>query len=464
MTSDATDNAGTGQLQPIVVKGTQRETRNTTTVSGNTSMDKCLNRAAWLIFDVYDQQYGRMAAQTRPMLADARKNWSKIFDNKDDDSGYRSVLYRPNGNDSENALLCPPALVFRGSDLNEEEMSGLAISIEIDYQWDLGIFSANSENGPPKRFEFVFSPNPEVAQLNPSALSAQGFTQTSIIKNDAGHIAKRAVVSVPVPAPVPLPVSGAANWNASITVWTKDKGDWATNFRQGVGLETTQYDELAVDDARRAAQIALSEWDGRLMILGHSLGGGLASLAACVAQNENPTLKIGARTFNAAGLHSATAGRHKTSLSAATVRSFAVEDEILTTVQKRSSPIPLISHILRWAGRTMPEAITGHAFERRRPGMDDLWPVPAAEFPMLTEAERIAASCATLSDFVSRYADSIWSALPIMTARNIMKLNGECEELAKRGNRSIGLHLMPDVAHTYPDRLERYLSPAKSGQ
>lgn len=458
MATDASDTIGTTELDPVVIKANQRDTSNTTTVSGDTSMDKCLRRAAWLIFDVYDQQYNQMAIQTRPMLADVRKNWSKIFDNKKDRAGYRAVLYRPNGNDSDKATLCPPVLVFRGSDFNEQEFSGFAISIEVDYSWDLGIFSAHPEQRPPQRFEFIFSPNHEVVQMKPSDLAAAGFTPTSIVKKDSGHIALRAV------APFGIPLTGAAQWNASITVWTKDQGDWATNFRQGVGLHTDQYDLYAVEDAKRAAAIAMSEWNGRLMILGHSLGGGLASLAACVAQKENPTLKLGARTFNAAGLHTATAGRAGTSLSAATVRSFAVEDEILTTVQKRSSPIPLISHILRWAGRTMPEAITGHAFERRRPGMDDLWPVPAQEFPMLTEAERIAASCATLSDFVKRYAESIWSIIPLKTGWNLYKLKGESEGIAKRAERSVGLHLMPEVVHTYPDRFERYLPPAQPGK
>ncbi|MGV1772324.1 lipase family protein [Agrobacterium vitis] len=460
METAASNGVETTNLDPIIVKAEKRNTSATTTISGDTSMDKCLRRAAWLIFDIYDQHYSQMAIQTRPMLADVRKNWSKIFDKKDDSSGYRAVFYRPNGNDSDKATLCPPVLVFRGSDFNEKEFSGFAISIEIDYRWDLGFFSANPEQRPPQRFEFVFSPNHDVAQMKPADLSAAGFTPTSIIKKDAGHIALRAIA----PSWIPFPVTGAAQWTASITVWTKDQGDWATNFRQGVGLYTDQYDLYVVNHAKEAAQIAMSEWNGRMMILGHSLGGGLASLAACVAQRQYPALKLGVRTFNAAGLHSATAGRANTSLSAATVRSFAVEDEILTTVQKRSSPIPLISHILRWAGRTMPEAITGHAFERRRPGMDDLWPVPAQEFPMLTEAERIAASCATLSDFVKRYAESVWSILPLKTGWNLYKLKGESEGIAKRAERSVGLHLMPDVVHTYPDRFERYLPPAKPGQ
>ncbi|ACM40166.1 MULTISPECIES: phospholipase A(1) [Rhizobium/Agrobacterium group] len=460
MATDDFSSAGTAELDPAVQKADQRPSNNTTTVSGDTSMDRCLRRAAWLIFDVYDQQYSQMTIQTRPMLADVRKNWSKVFDNQNKRAGYRAVLYRPNGSDGDRATLCPPALIFRGSDLNKEELSGLAITIEIEYHWDLGLLSANPANKPPHRFEFVFAPNPDVAQLKPSELAGVGFTPTSIVKNDAGNITLRAIS----PTWIQIPVTVAAQWNASITVWTKDQGDWATNFRQGVGLRTTQYDDLTVADARKAAQIAMNEWGGRLMIIGHSLGGGLASLAACVAQKENPTLKLAARTFNAAGLHPATAARQKTSLSAATVRSFAVEDEILTTLQKRSCPIPLITHILRWAGKTMPEAITGHAFERRRPGMDDLWPVQAQEFPMLTEAERIAASCSTLSDFVKRYVETIWSALPLGTAWNLYKLKGESEGIAKRADRSVGLHLMPDVVHTYPDRFERYLPPAKPGK
>ncbi|GGA84865.1 hypothetical protein GCM10011491_10560 [Brucella endophytica] len=447
-------------LDPIVIKADRRNTRNTTTISGNTSMDKCLRKAAWLIFDVYDQEYNHMASETRPMLADVRKNWSKIFDEKNGRAGYRAVLYRPNGSDAEKATLCPPALVFRGSDFTEEEFSGFAISIELAYRWDWGIISANPDREPLEHFEYVFSPNSAVAQMKPADLARNGFTPTSIVKNDAGHISLRST-AFPIAS---LPFVVAAQWSATITVWTKNRGDWATNFRQGVGLETDQYDKYAVRDALRAAKIAMSDWNGRLMILGHSLGGGLASLAACVAQEEYPKLKLGARTFNAAGLHAATAVRAATSLSAATVMSYAVEDEILTTMQKKFSPIPLIKHILRWAGRDLPEAITGHPFERRKPGMADLWPVPAEEFPMLTEVDRIAVGCPSLSAFAQRLAEYLWSPAAIKAAWNVYKGKGESERIAQRAVRAVELHSMPSVAHTFPDRFERHLPPAKPGK
>lgn len=71
---------------------------------------------------------------------------------------------------------------------------------------------------------------------------------------------------------------------------TQTAGDWQENFRQGAGMESSYY--------RRAAQISRtieSSAPGRVSYTGHSLGGGLASVAA--SGGGAP-----ARTFNAAGL------------------------------------------------------------------------------------------------------------------------------------------------------------------
>ena len=69
--------------------------------------------------------------------------------------------------------------------------------------------------------------------------------------------------------------------------------DWVNNIAQGIGRNSSQYSD-AMDLAKAMAE---SEDMGESMVItGHSLGGGLASLASLVTG-------VHADTFNAAGLH-----------------------------------------------------------------------------------------------------------------------------------------------------------------
>ena len=79
---------------------------------------------------------------------------------------------------------------------------------------------------------------------------------------------------------------------------TEDAPDWGTNLKQGVGLETKQYN-MAMDLAQT---ILKTRSPSSVDITGHSLGGGLASAASAVT-------KVKGYTFNAAGLHPNTVGR-----------------------------------------------------------------------------------------------------------------------------------------------------------
>lgn len=71
--------------------------------------------------------------------------------------------------------------------------------------------------------------------------------------------------------------------------------DWTgANFRQGVGWDSEQYDE-----AVQLAQLASAAYGDDLAITGHSLGGGLAAVAAMAVDGA-------AVTFNASGVHDRT--------------------------------------------------------------------------------------------------------------------------------------------------------------
>ena len=75
--------------------------------------------------------------------------------------------------------------------------------------------------------------------------------------------------------------------------------DWVTNYRQAFGLYTWQYAKAAKIVAEELPKYVDSETAQTLSFTGHSLGGGLASLASFMVP-QIPTV-----TFNAAGLHEA---------------------------------------------------------------------------------------------------------------------------------------------------------------
>lgn len=125
---------------------------------------------------------------------------------------------------------------------------------------------------------------------------------------------------------------------------TDEGRDWQHNFAQGLGFRDDQYDR-AITLGRKARE---SFGDG-LIFTGHSLGGGLAAAAGMA--NDVPVV-----TFNASGVHDATLERHgfdadalKQQAEEGLIRSYRVENEILTHLQEDSIP-------LKWA---MPDA-PGH--------------------------------------------------------------------------------------------------------
>ncbi|WP_413496042.1 lipase family protein [Morganella psychrotolerans] len=108
---------------------------------------------------------------------------------------------------------------------------------------------------------------------------------------------------------------------------SNDMADMMTNIRQGQGLPSRQYSE-----AVRLATHLLSHSSYPWLIIGHSLGGGLASLCAVVLQQP-------AVIFNAAGLAENTLAREGLSLKTAQqhgallIRHYVLEHDWLTHIQ-----------------------------------------------------------------------------------------------------------------------------------
>ncbi len=143
---------------------------------------------------------------------------------------------------------------------------------------------------------------------------------------------------------------------------SNDGPDWLNNLQQGIGMDAEQYDQ-ATALARRAA-VAFGD---ELVIVGHSLGGGLASAASLATGNS-------AVTFNAAGLSDNTIedlglvpDAARETAEAGQIRRYNIEGEILTWEQEDAFGDSWI----------LPDAL-GHEVEMADPdplgGLSRLWP------------------------------------------------------------------------------------------
>ena len=117
---------------------------------------------------------------------------------------------------------------------------------------------------------------------------------------------------------------------------SNDIKDWLNNAEQGLGIPAAQYNQAVA-----LATEAKAAFGDSLAITGHSLGGGLASIASLATNSAGVT-------FNAAGLNDETIRRLipdgdpaalKQQAENGLIRRYAVDGEILTTAQEHS-PLP----------------------------------------------------------------------------------------------------------------------------
>jgi hypothetical protein len=155
----------------------------------------------------------------------------------------------------------------------------------------------------------------------PEQLKSMGLSQKTLAP---GQSQFRAAVYMKDPAvwgPNPDPAAVIAFRGA-----TPEKEDWDNNFAQGVDREAPYYKNAVLIGNKFAASGA------RIRIVGHSLGGGLAS----AAQGGSG---LDASTYNAAGLHPNTVARYSQDRAhlqaeAKKIAAFRIDGEVLTKTQE----------------------------------------------------------------------------------------------------------------------------------
>ena len=193
------------------------------------------------------------------------------------------------------------------------------------------VYLANDKNAPA---DLRDNPPPGFIKATPEQLKSMRLTQKMLTPKGSQF---RAAVYMKDPAvwgPNPDPASVIAFRGS-----TPEKEDWDNNFAQGVDREAPYY--------KRAVEIGnkLAESGVRIRIVGHSLGGGLAS----AAQGGSG---LDASTYNAAGLHPNTVARYSqdrehVQAEAERIAAYRIEGEILTKTQESlwgSNGLSAVSH------------------------------------------------------------------------------------------------------------------------
>lgn len=330
-------------------------TTGATTIKGAEISDKCMRYAGMLNLDIYDTAKNHVAPELAKQYELNKRYWEKLWEIKKAD-GFRCAFYAPrDAAKKDRASVCPPALVFRGSDSEPEDFAELAASIRLT-----GTFFADVPMGgggditETFSLDRTFSAAAAHAGKSMAQMNSSGLTKQSLFTGATGR------TQYSIDGPMLFNVDIDLNWTLDAAIFYGRNGDWAVNFAQGLGRTTPQYTE-AIKAGKRAAADAAANWNNRLIITGHSLGGGLASAGAIAARIAKPELRIRCTTYNSAGLHANTAreaGGTLSTASAVPIRAVHVKDEILNSMQAKSRMVPFLADLLAWGAQSMPPAVT----------------------------------------------------------------------------------------------------------
>ncbi|MFY0635248.1 MAG: hypothetical protein JXQ91_15645 [Vannielia sp.] len=331
-----------------------------TIVRSDLTTRPCLFKAGAINYHVYNRSVGSVHPDLRPWYNAVPETWDPPEVEQDRTSGFYSEFYRPKGPPGSPGY-CPPVLAFRGSETNPADFAKLGIVVRIE----LGVDSSKSFSGLENLIDLLtwkFSPF-EFAICQGAGRDA---TREQTVAFARGLSGSRPIADLPGVAhvrikrpnfisPLLLPEveeTLTVTYRISATVHFEDEGDWGTNITQGMGEDAEQYQRAAQEGKRRAAEV-LEHWDGKMIVTGHSLGGGLAAAAAISGKFHHELCQIDCVTYNAAGVHENSV-RNYVSYEASlgenpSTSNFSVEHEVLNTLQLQPNKLPLVQTFIGWA-------------------------------------------------------------------------------------------------------------------
>jgi len=320
----------------------------TTVIRGTDYWATCYRHACYFAKYIYKLTGSKQADNPDfyteyPEKMDELEEYWEEWDFLKHNSGLMGALFKQKGYDPNSKTdLCPPILVFRGTDFDDMSGLGAFASIEVSKGvWWTFRFPWTGENG-------VY-----VGDWRREDFIKAGYDEHQLYKEEG-------VVNGLLARPFDFDWNININTKIELYIYTKGGfGDWGNNLTQGMGKESEQYKE-AIQFGRDIVEekIATTE-DKRLMVTGHSLGGGLAAATCCVLEASYPDITFNSIIFNAAGVHRNTIARELKSdetramsaMSSNPCFDICVEDEILTTLGAHHKKLPILGSIFTYVAR-----------------------------------------------------------------------------------------------------------------
>ncbi len=511
-----------------------------TIITGHANAPLCNADRLWLLFYVYatgaepDKDYVPPQFEAK-VKQSVEAHWT-LVDQVEKPSGFKAQRWDPKDKDKDHVAICEPTLIYRGS---MPVFKDLAVYFRVDvlgiFHYDMIILPDAKSSDVPQGGERhrigsmrgtpIYETTPPTGGMGGSTSGWKlfgGDTDAAVVRDrikkagweqavlfddqrsvEINMVPHRTLGSLFSSTPEYDTPRQGIGVKLLAEVWAGPNGDWANNFRQGWGLQSRLYDD-ALKWSRQHVKSILAEYKPpRVFFTGHSLGGGLAGAAAermAFEFRAEKRLHLRGMTFNAAGVNPKTVNfwptgkEEKAGLAGAPVIDHTVMDEILTTLQSRFNDMPLIGHILRMAGRSLPPAVPairykpGHTpapaygdkgvpfgpagaehpklFPLTKEGHNYQTAVPRAQWPGISRLQAVMATSQTPLELAQNLIDDMWAtqhqdALDNSGAWNVVGLYQYMagkyfapmkEELADVGTLmawSKQLHLMQTVAQTY---------------
>lgn len=206
-----------------------------------------------LILDIYGYADAVLTTELKAEKARLWDDWEIAWE-QDLSSGMFCRMYHPKLSGALTPFdVCPPVLVFRGSEMNEADIDELAVHVELTCNI--------SATGLPVLLMDVssFSPPLPVISLSKrfaptstrAELSAAGLREQALILPSSG----REVIAASLGGLIGL---GNINidWTGSASLFYGPNGDWPTNISRALGNVPAQYEE-AIAVAKEAADEAM---------------------------------------------------------------------------------------------------------------------------------------------------------------------------------------------------------------